>query len=109
MLFDDAPADCQPEACPLVFVAPMQALKDLENALAVLGLDADAVVANRYEVVVAIAAGRDVDARGGVAAELYGVRQKVLQELAQKAPTAVNAGHRIVRDRRVGLADCDGE
>ena len=44
VMFDDLAANRQPDACPLVVVAPMQPLKGLEDVLGVLLIKADAIV-----------------------------------------------------------------
>ena len=64
--------------------AAVQALEDDEDAVGVLGLDADAVVAHREQPVAAARARRATWTRGRlVAAELDGVADQVLEELAQ--------------------------
>src|SRR5215475_11531881 len=45
--FDDFLAQRQPDASPGIFLARMQTLEDPENALEILRLDADAIVAHR--------------------------------------------------------------
>ena len=57
MVFHDPLADAQPDAGSRVLLPGMQALEDRENALVVLRLDPDPVVADAENVAVAVALG----------------------------------------------------
>ena len=79
---DDAAADGEPDAVAGQLVAAVQALEHDEDALEVLGLDADAVVAHPQVPLLPLLGRADVDARRRGAAELEGVADQVLEELA---------------------------
>src|SRR5262245_25769715 len=57
--FDDLLADCEPDARACIFGSSVQPLKQHENAVEVLGIDADAVVGDTELPQVGIALGRD--------------------------------------------------
>src|SRR5947209_2114816 len=97
-------ADGQPDARTRVLLAVVQALEDQENALGVLRLDADAVVAHPKEPVTVLAAGADVDpGRLAVLAELDGVAEQVLEQLQQLGLLGRDGGERVGRHLRAAL------
>src|ERR1041385_5407624 len=90
---DDALADGQADAGAGVLVAAVQALEDLEDAVEVARLDADAVVLDGDAPAARPRLGRDLDAAGPVAgAELEGVADEVLQQLHELALVADDGG-----------------
>src|ERR1051326_1926408 len=117
--------DCQADAGALVNSASVQALEHRENAVGVLFLEADAVVADDdvHAAVAVLAA--DLDARRhALAVELQRVADEVLQELAhlqriggdrwQRADLDLAAGVvraelEVVRDLAGDLPEVDGD
>src|SRR5439155_2048523 len=89
---DDLLDDGQADAGAGIRVAGVQALEHLEDALAVARVDADAVVGDLEVPVLALAARADLDARGGLAAELQRVGDEVLEQLGELHPVAVDGG-----------------
>ena len=82
---DDPLADGQPDARARILLAAVQALKDQEDAILVLCVDADAVVADGKVPQVAFTLGVDVDFWRRRAAKLQGVADQVLKNLGQAA------------------------
>jgi hypothetical protein len=65
--FDDLLAHRQPDASAGVLRLGVQPLEDDEDAVQVLGLDANAIVAHREHPLVLCGVGGDVDTRPGLA------------------------------------------
>src|SRR3569833_498399 len=63
MALHDLLADSETDPSPWIFVACVESLKQNEDALGVLGLDANAVVAHGELPQRAVSLGRDVDTR----------------------------------------------
>src|SRR3954452_5166935 len=77
----DPPADRQPDAGPLVFLAAVQAPEHLEDPLGIALLDADSVVAHDDVPLARLANPFDADLRRHVGAgELDRVGDEVLQQ-----------------------------
>jgi hypothetical protein len=80
---DDLLADRQPEPSAAVLSLGVQPLEDHEDALRILWLDTNAVVANAEEPFISLTLGRDVDARRVGAPVFQRVADQVLEELPQ--------------------------
>src|SRR4051794_20490286 len=76
-------ADGEADAGALVFLARVEALEDLEDAVRVARLDPDPVVADREAPPGALLLRVDLDARWLRATELQRVGQEVLEHLSQ--------------------------
>src|SRR5918992_302554 len=76
-------ADRKPNAGTRVFALVVQPLEHHEDALEVLRLDADAVVAHRKLVAFAPVLDRDVNARHVLRAELERIADEVLEHLRE--------------------------
>ena len=83
MALHDALADRQADARAGIFLAVVQALEDDEDALEILGLDADAVVADRENPVLFIFFDTHMDHGWFLAMELNGIPDQVLEERLQ--------------------------
>jgi hypothetical protein len=96
----------RPMPVPGYSLRPLQALEDLEDALDVGQLDADAVVAHGEHPVRALAHGLDVDLRRhAIAPELDGVADQVLEHLDHLHLVAAHHGQVALRHRGAALAD----
>ena len=82
MPLDDLFANGKPDAGAGIFAAGMQALKDKEDALEVLRLDADAIIVYTEMPGVRQVFHCYVDLRRAFAAELDGVADQVLEQLS---------------------------
>src|SRR3954468_13501509 len=81
MGMDDLLAEAEPDTGALELLTPMQALEDLEDALVVRGVDADAIVADADAPAPAFGHRVDADHRLLVAMELERVADQVLHQL----------------------------
>jgi hypothetical protein len=79
---DDFLADRKPNPCAGVFRPGVQALEDLEDAVGIAGVDSDAVILDGKQPVRTSIGGGDVNSKGGWSAELDGVANEVLEQLA---------------------------
>ena len=83
----------------------MQALEDHEDPVAVLRVDADAVVAHDEVPAAVFTRGRDVDDRRRFAAELHGVADEVLEQLLELRRVGHDGGQGSAPDLRAALLD----
>src|SRR5207302_5554558 len=81
MAFHHLLADRESDPRPGVLIPSVQALKDHEDSFKILRFNADAVVADGEDQVLALSAGRHVDARGLLASELDRIADKILKKL----------------------------
>ena len=92
MTFDDLLGDGKPDPAAVIASPLVQALEHLEHAVAILLVDADAIVGNR-EHPAAIPADRvETHPRRALRAELQGVADQILKQLVQLR--LVGADHR---------------
>ena len=98
MALDDLLADGKADAGARVLAHGMQPLKQHEDALEVLRLDADAVVGHRDAPFARLLGGAHVDARQRRPAELERVADQVLEELRELHLVDVRGGQRIPGD-----------
>src|SRR5208282_1091751 len=96
--FGDSFADRQTDAGAGIMAAGMQALEDLENAVEILGVYADAIVANVNDPAFRLLARADVDFRRAFAAEFKGVADEVLKDLDELRAVNLQAGQGIAGD-----------
>ena len=96
VLVDDALADGQPDAGARVVLLAVQALERLEDALGMLEVHADAVVAHREAPAAVVALGEDAHARSFLTGELHRVPDEVLKDAREV---------RAVREHDRELAD----
>src|SRR5881394_390729 len=101
--FDDLLADCEPDAGARVLRPCMEPLEELEDPLAVLGIDTDPVVADREDPLRLRAPRRDVHPGGGGAAELDRVRDQVLEELDHLQALGRDPGQGVVGHHGLAL------
>ena len=81
----------------------MQALEDGEDALGVLGIDADAVIADGQHPFVALLPGRDMNTGRRLGMELDGVPDEVLKQLRQQQFVMHYGRQRVVGNHRAAL------
>lgn len=89
---DDSLADRESDSGALVFLLRVEALKDLEHALALGRVDSDPVVTYRQEPTAGLHSRPDVYLGSAIAPELDGVAQEVLKQLAQLGRIAQDGG-----------------
>src|SRR5439155_19686721 len=102
----DLLADRQPDTCPGILCAAVQTLEDHEDALGVLGLDANAVVLYGEAPGRTVSLGADAHHGRPFPAKLYGIANEVLEELAQLHRVSHDDGKRPAGDRSSCLLDC---
>src|SRR5947208_15730283 len=101
-LLDDRQADPGSRVLALV----VQALEHHEDALEVLRLDADAVVAHREFPFRALVGGAHVHGGRGIGlAELQRVADQVLEQLRELSFVAMDRRQLVLRHRRAGVLD----
>src|SRR5829696_6500129 len=105
MPLGDLLADRQPDASAGVLVAPVEPLKQDEDALLILRSDPDPIIAYREEPGTVLAGRRDVDTRRLVAPELERVADQVLEKLSQADRIGLDGREEIVGDGRAALLD----
>src|SRR5206468_7185881 len=105
LAFDDLLADSQDDAGSRVFLLDVQALEDDEDPRGVLGIEADAVVADGEDPLVAFAPGRDMDEGRGLAAELDRVADQILEDLPESNRVGPECRQGVVRDDGSRLLD----
>src|SRR5271155_3861333 len=105
MPLHDFLANGQADARSGVFRLGMKALKDYEDPVAMLGRDANAVVAYGYLPVPSILLNGDTHARRFVSAELQGISEQVLKQLAELHGVAKNRGQAVTSDDGARLFD----
>jgi len=79
MAFYNSSADSQTDTRAWIFVPAMEPLKDSENGVEILRLDADPVVLHREEPRGRLFSRREVDVRRLLATEFDGVSDEVLE------------------------------
>src|SRR5262249_25851854 len=100
-------ADRQPNAATGILALGVQALKHLKDALEILWVDADTVVAYRQHPLPALALHPDVNVGRLLAAELQGIADKVLEHLPQLGGIGHYGGKRRRRDHGPTVPDAD--
>ena len=88
----------RPMPVPGYCLSGVQALEDQEDAILVLRVDADAVVAHGEQPMVSLPAGVHVDLRRRFAAELQRVADEVLEQLGQLRRVGPDGRQFAVRD-----------
>jgi len=81
----------------------VQALKDDEEAVKVLRINADAIIRDGEDPFVTLSLAREVNARRLLAVELDGIADEVLKQLHQLRPVAHHGGQGIMSHRRLAL------
>src|SRR5581483_9293084 len=109
MALHDLAADGETNAVTRVLAAVMQPLEHAENAVDVLGLDADAVVTYRENISALMGLRTHVNLGGALAAKLYGVADQVLEQLRELRRVDGAERHGIARHHRARLLDGDLE
>lgn len=89
--------------------AAVQSLKNQEDFIDVLLLEADAVVSHAEYPLLWFIADRDVDSRRTLGAELDRVAQQILKDLRQLRQVGADLGQRIVRDFGAALPNRSAE
>src|SRR4051812_3085030 len=102
VMLDDPLADREPDAGSGVRALAVQPVEGLEDLLGLARLHADPIVAHGEPPRRVDAVRRDLHARVAVR-ELHGVRDQVLEHLADVAVVRVNGGHLAHLDRRAGF------
>lgn len=108
MTFHDSLADRQADARPRIFPA-LQSLKDDEDSLVVLWIEADAVVAQGKHPLPLLALSGDVDVGSILAAELDRIRNQVLEHSQKLRSIRGDRGQGVVSDRHSALLERDLE
>ena len=103
MQVGDLPADRESDPRPGVLIPSVQALKDHEDSFKILRFNADAVVADGEDQVLALSAGRHVDARGLLASELDRIADKILKKLGHLGLVRHHRRQRIIRHHSAAL------
>src|ERR671926_1153195 len=95
MALDDLLADGKADAGARVLTHGMQPLKQHEDALEVLRLDADAVVGDADAPLGVFLGRRDMDARRGLTAKLERIADEILEALRELHLLDVHGGQRV--------------
>src|SRR5256714_2794295 len=98
-------ADREPDARTRVLVLPVQPLENDEDALEVLGIDPDAVVADVKHPLAVVPLRRNPNLRRARPAELEGVREQIQEQVLQLPGISRDGRQAVARDRRSGFVD----
>src|SRR6267142_1818498 len=98
-------ADRQAHPCAWIFMARMQTLKDIEDAIEVFRGDSQPRIAHRKHPLRRLAPRVDVNARRIRAAKFDGIPQQVLEEQGHLRGIGVQLRQRVGGNQSVGLTD----